>query len=279
MFIRSPCTAAFAVGVEGCGLRRPCRQRLRCNTVHTTALSSPTPAALKSGRNHHPANMGVVPAGTRLAPEPHMAAGRSLLATFDSPQAPGCRTQYLEIAGNRAICQDGWSTRTIHRAPREARPRRPLMDGFRELCDLREDFSLANDVAAANPKHLAELKAPLLQEAGKHGVPPLDDRVLERMDAQAVGRHDMMGGRFGGWSMYMKDGLPACDYKSGGSGKGGKVTCSSTARRSAGAASGTRRPASSRPTRRPTSASTSGPRWSRRPVPRQSRASPGASRS
>ena len=99
-----------------------------------------------------------------------------------------------------------------------------------------------------------------LREAGKYHVLPLDDRVFERLDAQAVGRPDLMGGRtsmtlsegmtgmmeavfvnvknrskvitaevevpasggngtviaqggrFGGWSLYVKDGVPAYHY-------------------------------------------------------------------
>jgi arylsulfatase len=187
-------------------------------------------------------------------------AGKSLLATFDNPQAPGRRTQYFEIAGNRAIYHDGWLARTIHRAPWEPKPRRALKDDVWELYDVRKDFSLANDVAAANPKKLAELQALFVNEAEKYGVLPIDDRVFERLDAKAVGRPDLMGdrrsitlaegmtgmlegvfvnvknrsktltaeievpeagangtliaqgGRFGGWSLYVKDGVPAYDY-------------------------------------------------------------------
>ena len=49
-----------------------------------------------------------------------------------------------------------------------------------ELYDVRSDFSLANDLAAKNPKKLAEMQALFLQEAEKHHVLPIDDRVFER---------------------------------------------------------------------------------------------------
>ncbi|MDP1535016.1 MAG: hypothetical protein Q8L92_15680, partial [Rubrivivax sp.] len=170
-------------------------------------------------------------------------------------------TQYFEIAGNRAIYNDGWFARTIHRAPWEAKPRRPLQDdsGW-QLYDVRADFSLANDLAAKNPKKLADMQALFLKEAGKYGARPMDDRVFERMDPKAVGRPDIMGqrtsltlaegmtgllegvfinvknrskvitaeievpegggngtviaqgGRFGGWSLYVKDGVPGYAY-------------------------------------------------------------------
>jgi arylsulfatase len=104
------------------------------------------------------------------------------------------------------------------------------------------------------------MKAVFMREAEKRHVLPIDDRVLERMDARLVGRPDLMagrtsltlaegmtgmlegvfvnvknrsktitaevevpaggangtviaqGGRFGGWSLYVKDGVPAYHY-------------------------------------------------------------------
>jgi len=187
--------------------------------------------------------------------------GRSLRPTFDDAGAKSPRnTQYFEIAGNRAIYHDGWFARTIHRAPWETKPRHPLTEDVWELYDVRGDFSLANDVAAKHPRKLAELQAVFLAEAKKHHVLPLDDRVMERLDAALVGRPDLMqgrtslalaegmtgmmeavfinvknrsktvtaeidvpagggngtilaqGGRFGGWSLYVKDGMPGYTY-------------------------------------------------------------------
>jgi arylsulfatase len=187
--------------------------------------------------------------------------GTSLLYSFDDAKAKERHTtQYFEIAGNRAIYHDGWFARTIHRAPWEAKGRHPLQDDVWELYDVRSDFSLAHDVAAKQPKKLAELKALFMKEASKYHVLPIDDRVFERLDAAAVGRPDLMGGRtsltlgegmtgmlegvfinvknrsktitaevevpqgggngtilaqggrFGGWALYVKDGVPAYDY-------------------------------------------------------------------
>jgi arylsulfatase len=187
--------------------------------------------------------------------------GKSLVYSFEDAKAKEQHTtQYFEIAGNRAIYHDGWFARTIHRAPWEFKPRHALQDDAWELYDVRSDFSLANDLAAKNPKKLAEMKAVFMKEAEKHHALPLDDRMLERMDARLVGRPDLMGGRtsmtlaegmtgmlesvfinvknrsktitaeievpakgangtilaqggrFGGWSLYVKDGVPAYDY-------------------------------------------------------------------
>jgi arylsulfatase len=189
-------------------------------------------------------------------------AGTSLVYSFDNAKAKERHTtQYFEIAGNRAIYHDGWFARTIHKAPWEAKVRRPLQDNSAwELFDTRADFSLANNLAATNPKKLVEMQALFLKEAGKYGALPLDDRFFERLDAATVGRPDVMGarnsltlsegmvgmlegvfinvknrsstitaeiempatggngtviaqgGRFGGWSLYVKDGMPAYDY-------------------------------------------------------------------
>ena len=203
-------------------------------------------------------------------PEPKMVngikqipiEGKSLVYSFDDGKAKERHTtQYFEISGNRAIYHDGWFARTIHRAPWEDKPRRPLSDNSAwELFDVRSDFSLANDLAVKHPKKLAELQKLYLTEAGKYHVLPMDDRVFERLDGAAVGRPDLMrgrtsitlsegmtgmmeavfpnvknrsktitaeievpssggngtviaqGGRFGGWSLYVKDGMPGYDY-------------------------------------------------------------------
>ncbi|MFO0934171.1 MAG: arylsulfatase [Planctomycetota bacterium] len=202
-------------------------------------------------------------------PEPKMVNGvpqvpmdgKSLVYSFDAPKAPERHTtQYFEIAGNRAIYHDGWFAGTIHRAPWERAPRRPLLEDVWELYDVRNDFSLVNDLAAAKPEKLKELQALFLQEAGRNHVLPIDDRMFERAIASMVDRPDLMagrtsltlgegmtgmlenvfinvknrsvtltadvevpegggngailvqGGRFGGWALYVKDGVPGYHY-------------------------------------------------------------------
>lgn len=187
--------------------------------------------------------------------------GVSMAYSFDDPTAKERHTtQYFEIAGNRAIYNDGWFARTIHRAPWEAKPRNPLESDVWELYDTRSDFSLTTDLASKNPDKLAQLKTLFMTEAKAHHVLPVDDRMFERALASAVGRPDLMegrtsltlgegmtgmmenvfintknrsstitaevevpqggasgailaqGGRFGGWSLYMNNGVPAYDY-------------------------------------------------------------------
>ena len=64
-----------------------------------------------------------------------------------------------------------------------------------ELYDTRNDFSLANDVAAKNAAKLKELQDLFMKEAVEYHVLPIDDRIMERINAAMVGRPDVMGSR------------------------------------------------------------------------------------
>jgi arylsulfatase len=122
--------------------------------------------------------------------------GVSMKYCFDNAAAPDTRkTQYFEMAGNRAIYQDGWFAGTIHKAPWEASPRRPLTEDIWELYNVNEDFSQANNLAAKNPEKLEELKKKFMEEAVKFNVLPIDDRTIERFDAKIAGRPDLMNGK------------------------------------------------------------------------------------
>jgi arylsulfatase len=122
--------------------------------------------------------------------------GVSMVYSFNDADAVDRHTvQYFEMFGNRAMYQDGWLARTIHRAPWESTPRRPLAEDVWELYDTRADFSLTNDLSAQYPEKLAELQALFMFEAEKNHVLPIDDRVFERLSAENVGRPDIMAGR------------------------------------------------------------------------------------
>lgn len=189
--------------------------------------------------------------------------GVSMAYSFDDAAAKDRHTtQYFEMFGNRAMYQDGWFARIIHKAPWEPKPRRALDDDSAwELYDTTKDFSLTNNLAAQNPEKLEELKKLFLSEAEKNFALPIDDRSIERVNAALVGRPDLMagrtsitladgmtgmtenvflniknksitvtaeieipegtvangtliaqGGRFGGWSLYIKDGVPGYHY-------------------------------------------------------------------
>jgi arylsulfatase len=122
--------------------------------------------------------------------------GVSLAYTFDDAKARDRHvTQYFEIFGNRAVYHDGWLAGTVHRAPWEYENRHPLTEDVWELYDVRQDFSLTHDLAKENPKKLDEMQKRFMVEAAKFKVLPIDDRLLERFDAAAVDRPDVMGGR------------------------------------------------------------------------------------
>lgn len=122
--------------------------------------------------------------------------GTSMLYTFNDPEAKSHhKTQYFEIFGNRSIYHDGWLAGTVHRAPWNTTQTAPFSTDKWELYDCRHDFSLSNDLSAKYPDKLKEMQALFIQEAIKNKVLPLDDRLLERINAQLVGRPDLMAGR------------------------------------------------------------------------------------
>jgi arylsulfatase A-like enzyme len=187
--------------------------------------------------------------------------GTSMLYAFNDAKAPERHTtQYFEMFGNRAIYHEGWFARTIHRAAWQTTNLPPLTADVWDLYDVRSDFSLTQNLASTQPAKLKEMQALFMEEAQKHNVLPLDDRVIERTNADIAGRPDVMGartsltlyegmqgmlentfmnvknrsskitaeldipaggaqgailsqgGRFGGWSLYMKDGRPVYVY-------------------------------------------------------------------
>jgi len=122
--------------------------------------------------------------------------GVSMNYSFDNAAAPDTRkTQYFEMIGNRAIYHEGWFAGTIHKAPWEGKPRRPLAEDIWELYNINEDFSQANNLAEKNPEKLEELKKKFMEEAVKYNVLPIDDRSIERFDPVIAGRPDLMNGR------------------------------------------------------------------------------------
>jgi len=122
--------------------------------------------------------------------------GTSFMYSFDDPNAKEKHTtQYFEMFGNRAMYSDGWYARTIHRAAWNPKPYTTLEEDKWELYNSNEDFSLAVDVSSQNPEKLKELQALFMTEAEKFHVLPIDDRLLIRTDAKAVGRPTVMGDR------------------------------------------------------------------------------------
>jgi arylsulfatase len=122
--------------------------------------------------------------------------GTSLLYSFNDGAAKEKHTvQYFEMFGNRGIYSDGWIARTIHRAAWLQKPPKPLAEDVWDLYNTNEDFSLSTNIASQNPDKLKELQDLFMKEAEKYYVLPLDDRLLERTNAELMGRPTIMGER------------------------------------------------------------------------------------
>ena len=109
--------------------------------------------------------------------------GVSFLPTFDSATAKSAHTrQYFEVFSNRAIYDAGWMASAQHTFPwrQDFAPGNWDQDKW-ELYNLDQDFSQAHDLAAENPKKLAEMKALFDEEAKRNHVYPLDDRGTARL--------------------------------------------------------------------------------------------------
>jgi len=132
-------------------------------------------------------------------------SGVSMLYAAKDANAPDRHTtQYFEMFGNRAIYNDGWLARVVHRAPWRNQVENTLQNDVWELYNTAEDFSLTNDLAAQNPDKLKEMQDLFEKEAIANSVYPLDDRLYERFNAALAGRPDLMGTRT---SLTLADGM------------------------------------------------------------------------
>jgi len=122
--------------------------------------------------------------------------GTSLVYSFDNATAPEQHaTQYFEMFGNRAIYHQGWVAATRHSIPWLMAKLPPLDQDVWELYNVNEDFTQANNLAAAQPEKLKELQKKFNEEAKANHVFPIDDRRVERFNPELAGRPDVMGKR------------------------------------------------------------------------------------
>jgi arylsulfatase A-like enzyme/uncharacterized protein YcnI len=147
--------------------------------------------------------------------------GTSMVYSFDDAKAPERHeVQYFEIMGNRGIYLKGWSAVTKHRTPWVMGAQKTLAfdDDIWELYDGSKDWTQAKDLAKENPKKLAELQRAFLIEAAKYNVLPLDDRFVERMNADIAGRPQLIKGKsqllFGGMGRLTENVLVSIKNKS-----------------------------------------------------------------
>jgi arylsulfatase len=129
--------------------------------------------------------------------------GVSMAYSFDDAGAPERReTQYFEMFCNRGIYHRGWTAVTRHSTPWVIEPLSTFEDDVWELYDTSTDWTQAHDLAAEMPEKLAELQQLWLEQAKTYNVLPLDDRRVERFDADLAGRPQLVRGHsqllFGG---------------------------------------------------------------------------------
>jgi arylsulfatase A-like enzyme len=112
--------------------------------------------------------------------------GTSLVYSFNDAKVPTKHTtQYFEMIGNRGVYDNGWvACTTPRRLPWQAAADSSPDDFKWELYNIEEDFSEANNLAAANPKKLKELQVIFDREAKKYDVLPLDASFIARVDVR-----------------------------------------------------------------------------------------------
>jgi arylsulfatase len=122
--------------------------------------------------------------------------GFSMLYAFnDATAAERHETQYFEMFCNRGIYHKGWTAVTRHSIPWDTtKPMPAFDDDVWELYDTNTDWTQSRDVAADHPQKLRELQRLWLIEATKYSVLPLDDRRVERFNADLAGRPQLIKG-------------------------------------------------------------------------------------
>jgi arylsulfatase A-like enzyme len=160
--IRDPLVISWPAGI-------PARGELRHQFTHASDL---TPTLLDVIGINPPTQINGIRQmpleGTRFAPSLH------------DPNAPSkAQPQYFEMFGHRGIWDNGWKAVAYHP------PGTPYETDKWELFHLDKDFSETNNLADQEPQRLEALKQLWWQEAEKHQVLPLDDRLGPRFTENA----------------------------------------------------------------------------------------------
>ncbi len=108
--------------------------------------------------------------------------GESFAASLTDAEAPGRRTQFYSMLGQRSLYHDGWLASTVH----------PPISGWGnfehdewELFHLAEDRAQLRNLAASEPDRLQSMKDLWFYYAGIYNGLPLDDRsAIEQVLAE-----------------------------------------------------------------------------------------------
>jgi arylsulfatase len=123
--------------------------------------------------------IGIEPRDEYRGVEQLPITGRSFASVLGSADAPATNMlQYFEMAGSRALVSGEWKAVCKHV------PGADYETEQWELYHLASDRSECNDLAAEQPDKLSELIELWWEEAERHGVLPLDDRMIELFGAR-----------------------------------------------------------------------------------------------
>ncbi|HEX7268022.1 MAG TPA: arylsulfatase [Streptosporangiaceae bacterium] len=144
--------------------------------------------------------------------------GVSMAYSFDDAAAGERRvTQYFEMFVNRGIYHQGWTAVTRHSTPWAFGELPAFDDDVWELYG-PGDWTQAHDLAAEQPGKLRELQRLFLIEAVRYNVLPLDDRRIERFNAELAGRPQLIRGKsqllFGGMGRLTENSVVVLKNKS-----------------------------------------------------------------
>ncbi|MGK2929620.1 MAG: arylsulfatase [Acidimicrobiales bacterium] len=123
--------------------------------------------------------LGVTPPDSYRGIDQLPVTGHSFRPALADADAPATNTlQYFEMGGSRALVSGRW------KAVQKHTPGADYDSEVWELYDLAADPSECNDLGGAEAAKLAELIELWWSEADRHGVLPLDDRMIELFGAR-----------------------------------------------------------------------------------------------
>jgi arylsulfatase len=118
--------------------------------------------------------VGVTPPDVFRGIDQLPVTGHSFASVLNEPEAPATNAlQYFEMSGSRALVAGEWKAVCKHTQGAD------YDTETWELYHLTADWSECNDLADRHPDKLAELIELWWQEAARHGVLPIDDRLVE----------------------------------------------------------------------------------------------------
>jgi len=127
--------------------------------------------------------VGVTPPDTHRGVEQLPVTGHSFASVLGDAAAPATNTlQYFEMSGSRALVAGDRSS--LWKAVCKHTQGGDYDTEPWELYLLSDDWSECNDLAESEPEKLGEMIDLWWQEADRHGVLPLDDRMFELFGAR-----------------------------------------------------------------------------------------------